>query len=51
MFLSVMVVKGDLKFVSESIDNASADTKAGEGARSGHKSNTGDIMEGFIVFG
>ena len=50
LYSSFVVVKGDIKLVSEGVDDGSADAEAGERAGARHKGDFGNIGESFAVF-
>ena len=51
MRVTMVVVKWDVKLMSEGIDDGGADTKAGKGAWTGHESYLGNVVPIFAVCG
>ena len=51
MFFAVVIEEGDVKLVSEGINDRGADAEASEGARTRHESDFGEVGPGFAVFG
>lgn len=51
VFFAVMIEERDVEFVSESVDDGSADAKTSEGAGTRYKSDFGEVGPGFAVGG
>lgn len=49
--LAVMVVEGDVEFVSKSVDQTSADSKTGKGAGARKEGDSGEVMPSFLMEG